>query len=166
MVNPTIVYLLASVTNLVATTPTLFGLTPTLFWLVLGGGLCLLELFLPTAFTAFTMGLSALAVALLSSVVTSPQWQVGLWLLLSSTLIFLSRRFLPKRKVSSIQDATEAQTITEIPAGETGRVLYEGNSWRARCADEKLALSPNQKVYVVSREGTTLIIMPDNLADY
>jgi membrane protein implicated in regulation of membrane protease activity len=91
---------------------------------------------------------------------------VVLWLLLSTTFVFLSRRFLPNSRASKSLDAKEAQTLTEIPAGQTGRVLYEGNSWRARCEDEAEALAPNQKVYVVRREGTTLIVVPQNLLHY
>jgi len=135
----------------------------TLLWLLFGAALCLLELFLPTAFTAFTMGLAAMMVALVSPVVSSPFLQVLLWLLFSTGLIFLTRRFLPKRKVSAIRDATEAQTITEILPGQTGRVLYEGNSWRARCNDDTKAIAPQEKVYVIGREGNTLIVMPNNL---
>ena len=164
LVTSTIIWVLAKATNTVSTSPVLLGVSPTILWLVWGGGLCLLELLLPTAFTAFAMGLSALMVALLSTIVRSPLLQVILWMVLSAGLIFFSRRFLPKRKVTSIQDATQAQTITEIPPGETGRVLYEGNSWRARCADDKIALAPNQPVYVVGRQGTTLIVMPENLS--
>jgi membrane protein implicated in regulation of membrane protease activity len=39
-------------------------------------------------------------------------------------------------------------------------VLYEGSSWQARCRDEALAIAPQQKVKVIDREGTTLIVMP------
>ncbi|MEG4232039.1 hypothetical protein QUA40_07995 [Microcoleus sp. Pol11C3] len=42
-------------------------LTPTLLWLLAGSLLCLAELFLPTAFVAFLMGLSAFAVAVNSA---------------------------------------------------------------------------------------------------
>jgi len=47
-------------------------------------------------------------------------------------------------------------------AGKEGRVLYEGN-FLARCDDHNLAIAPNQKVYLVRREGTTLIVLPENL---
>lgn len=164
VLSTTIIWLLAGATLKVSSTPVLLGISPTFFWLLLGAGLCLVELLVPVAFTAFAMGLSALLVAGVSTVVRSPQLQVFLWLGVSTGLIFLSRRLLPKRKVSSIQDATEAQTIAEILPGETGRVLYEGNSWRARCGDDQLALAANQKVYVVGREGITLIVMPANLS--
>lgn len=135
----------------------------TVIWFLIGAVLCLTELFLPSAFVAFTMGISACVVALLSFGFLVSLWlQVVVWLLLSTLLIVISRRFVqsPRRK-SKIQDATIAQTLTEIPAGKTGRVLYEGNSWQARCEDEKLNVAPHQKVYVVRREGTTLIVIPD-----
>ncbi|BAY19764.1 hypothetical protein NIES21_56290 [Anabaenopsis circularis NIES-21] len=136
----------------------------TLIWLLAGSVLCLSELFLPSAFVAFMMGISAFVVALLSQLGLSLWLQVAIWLLLSTMLVLLSRRFLqPRRRKSKIQDAVIAETLTEIPAGKTGRVLYEGNSWRARCDDDKLDVAPHQRVYVVRREGTTLIVMPENL---
>ncbi|MBF2006403.1 NfeD family protein [Chlorogloeopsis fritschii PCC 9212] len=135
----------------------------TIIWLVLGAGLCLMELLLPTAFVAFMMGISAFVVALLSGVILGKLWlQVVVWLLLSVVLILVCRRFVkPRRAKSKIQDAVLAETLTEIPAGKTGRVLYEGNSWRARCFDDHLAIASHQRVYVVRREGTTLIVMPE-----
>ncbi|RCJ41280.1 hypothetical protein A6770_09415 [Nostoc minutum NIES-26] len=136
----------------------------TLIWLMAGAVLCLTELLLPSAFVAFMMGISAFVVALLSLVGLSIWLQVAIWLLLSTVLVVLSRRFLqPRRRNSKIQDAIIAETLIEIPAGQTGRVLYEGNSWRAKCDDEKLSIAPHQRVYVVRREGTTLIVMPENI---
>jgi membrane protein implicated in regulation of membrane protease activity len=134
-----------------------------MLWLLAGSILCLLELFVPTAFVAFVMGLSAFVVALVALIVPQFPAQVVLWLLLSTTFVFLSRRFLPDSRASKNLDAKEARTLTEIPAGQTGRVLYEGNSWQACCEDEEEAIAPNQKVYVVRRQGTTLIVVPQNL---
>lgn len=137
---------------------------PTLVWLVAGAGLCLAELFLPTAFVAFMMGISAFLVALVSLITPNLSLQVILWLVFSTSLVLLSRRFLPKAKKSSkIRDAIIAETLTEIVAGKEGRVIYEGNSWRARCEDTSCAIASHQKVYVVRREGTTLIVVPENL---
>lgn len=135
-----------------------------MLWLIAGSVLCLVELFVPTAFVAFTMGLSAFAIAIVAWIFpTAFALQVVLWLLLSTALVFLSRRFLPHPRASKNLDAMEAQTLTEIPPGETGRVLYEGNSWRARCEDEMEAIAPNQPVYVVRREGNTLVVVPRNV---
>lgn len=136
----------------------------TVMWLLAGAVLCLTELFLPSAFVSFLMGISALVVALLSGVGLVSLWlQVVVWLVLSILLVLGSRRFgKPLQRRSKIQDATIAQTLTEITPGRTGRVLYEGNSWQARCDDEKLGIALDERVYVVRREGTTLIIMPEN----
>lgn len=135
-------------------------------WLWLGVGiiLCLIELILPTAFVAFTLGISALLVALFVPLIPQFSLQVLLWLGLSTTFIVLARRFLPQKKVSRfLQDAAEAETLTEILPGKTGRVLYEGNSWQARCDDRQVTIAPHEQVYVIGRQGTTLIVMPASL---
>lgn len=138
----------------------------TLVWLIAGAVLCGLELLLPTAFVAFMMGISALIVALVSLLIPNLGWQIILWLGLSIGFIFLSRRFMPKAKQSrSIQDAVIAETLTAIAPGKEGRVIYEGNSWRARCEDKFYAIAPYEKVYVVRREGTLLIVLPENVLD-
>jgi membrane protein implicated in regulation of membrane protease activity len=141
-------------------------MSPTIFWLLAGAALCLMELFVPTAFIIFMMGLSALAVAAVSLVVPVVSVQVALWMLLSVASIFFLRRLLPKVKVAALSDAEEVETLTEIPAGEAGRVLYEGNSWRAKCEDETLAIAANQKVIIIRRQGNTLFVMPEKLLRY
>ena len=125
-----------------------------------------MEYFFPTAFVAFMMGIGALIVAAISLVLSQYTLLVALWLIVSTVLIVLSRRFLtPKRKKTNLGDADEGTTITKIAPGQTGRVLYEGNSWQARCEDVTLAIDPNEPVYVVGRRGTTLIVLPINLLD-
>lgn len=117
----------------------------TLIWLLAGSALCLMELLLPTAFVTFMMGISALIVAFLSQTILGKLWlQVVVWLLLSTVFIILSRQFVTLPRVKAkIQHAIIAETLTEIPVGKPGRVLYEGNSWRARCDDETLTIPPN-----------------------
>ncbi|MBW4663946.1 MAG: NfeD family protein [Chroococcus sp. CMT-3BRIN-NPC107] len=140
--------------------------TYTLVWLIAGAVLCLLELLLPTAFVAFMMGISAFIVALVSLLIPNNLGlQIVLWLGLSTGFILLSRRFVPTKKSRSIQDAVVAETLTAIAPGKEGRVIYEGNSWRARCEDKENAIAPYEKVYVVRREGTLLIVIPENLLD-
>lgn len=133
-------------------------------WLLIGVALCAIELVLPTAFVSFAMGISAVVVAIAVPILPHLGLQVFVWLALSTACVLLSRRLIPApQRHSKIRDATVAETLTEITAGKEGRVLYEGNSWRAKCADEKLSILPHQKVYVVSREGTTLIVMPESI---
>jgi membrane protein implicated in regulation of membrane protease activity len=138
-------------------------LSAPILWLIAGLILCLMELLLPTAFVELTMGISAIIVGCIAWFVPSLTVQVVLWLLLSVGLTVLLRRLLPKRSHTKIEDDKEATTLTKISPGETGRVLYEGNSWQARCEDEQLAIAPDQKVYVVGRRGTTLIVIPAHL---
>lgn len=135
-------------------------MSPTLIWLLAGAGLCLAELVLPTAFVAFMLGLSALLVAAVASFIPF-NLQVLLWMVLSLILVLASRRLVRQRAAFKL-DATEAETLTEIPAGKTGRVLYEGNSWLARCDDQHQTIAPQEKVYVVSRQGTMLIVVPES----
>ena len=120
--------------------------------------LCLVELVLPTAFIAFVMGVSAIAVAAVSGVL-SLNFQIFLWIVLSLLLVYVSRRFV-NRKAALKLDATEAETLTEILPGRTGRVLYEGNSWAARCEDTEAVIAAHQRVYIVGRKGTTLLVLP------
>jgi membrane protein implicated in regulation of membrane protease activity len=136
-------------------------MSPSLLWLLAGVILCVMEFVLPTAFTEFTLGLSALVVALVALVVPQVSIQLMIWLALSVVFTVLVRRFVPTSKATAaIADATDAMTLTEIPAGAPGRVLYEGNSWAARCDDPALAIAPNEAVYVVGRRGNTLLVIP------
>ena len=141
-------------------------LSPTLLWLIAGSILCFMEFLFPTAFVAFMMGISALLVALVSLVVPSIPLQIVLWLVFSCLLIILSRQlFTPQRQGASLGEDREGETLTEIPPGKTGRVIYEGNSWRAKCENEYQAIAADEKVYVVRREGNTLIVLPQKLLD-
>jgi len=133
-----------------------------MIWLLAGVVLCLIEFVLPTAFVAFVMGLSALIVAAVSAVLPLNA-QIILWMALSAVMVLGSRRFI-NRKAALKLDATEAETLTEILPGKPGRVLYEGNSWSARCETFDGAIAPHQKVYIVGRKGTTLIVVPEGLA--
>ena len=132
-----------------------------LIWLLIALGLIAIELVVPTAFVSTVMGVAALGVAALS---LSFPWVAGQfveWMLASVGLAWGTRRWV---KLSGVKnnhwDPVEAETLTEIPAGQSGRVLYDGGSWRALCAAETQALAPDAKVYVVGRKGTTLLVVP------
>jgi membrane protein implicated in regulation of membrane protease activity len=124
-----------------------------------------MELVTPTAFIELLMGLGAFAVAGVS--LLFPQLGLGiqilLWMVFSLGLVLGTRKLLPKRTAYSIQDSKEAQTLTEILPGQPGRVLYEGNSWRAKCDDPQWAIAADEMVYVLRREGNTLIVIPQKM---
>jgi membrane protein implicated in regulation of membrane protease activity len=133
-----------------------------LFWVILGTVLCLMELFLPTAFVESALGLSAFVVALVALVLPWFNVQILLWAVLSLVVIFMLKRFVPKRTPYTLQESIEARTLTSIPPGKAGRVLYEGNSWQARCDDETINIPADHPVVVVSRKGNTLFVIPES----
>lgn len=133
-----------------------------LFWAILGAVFCLMELFLPTGFVESTLGISAFVVAFMALVVPIFSLQIVAWVALSLVFIVLLRRFMPTRTPSILQESTEARTLTAIAPGQAGRVIYEGNSWQARCDDETITIGADQPVVVVSRKGNTLYVIPES----
>ncbi|MBD2326811.1 NfeD family protein [Alkalinema sp. FACHB-956] len=129
------------------------------FWLFLGIGLCAVEAVFPTAYVALVMGISALLVAIAAQWL-SLNWEVWLWIGLSLLGIWISRTFVPPRKTVKWDDKV-GETLTEIQPGQLGRVLYEGNSWAARCEDPEATIPAQQPVLVVGRQGTTLLVLPE-----
>jgi membrane protein implicated in regulation of membrane protease activity len=134
-------------------------------WLIAGSILCLLELIFPTAFIEFMMGLAAILTAIAALIVPQLSLQVVIWLIISTLLVIISRHWVNRLQSSKhrVIDDREGETLTEILPGETGRVLFEGNSWRAKCADDRMAIASQQKVYIVSRQGNTLFVLPVQL---
>ena len=134
-----------------------------IFWILLGVALCGMELMIPTAFLESALGVSAIAVGLSLMVLSVPlSWRIALWMAFSLVLFWALRRFAPRRQPPALMDSTEARTITSIPPGQSGRVMYEGNSWPACCSDRDVAIATNQTVIVIGRQGNTLIVMPES----
>ena len=136
-------------------------ISPSGVWLLVGAGLCVLELFVPTAFIAVCMGMSALLVSLVALVLPSAfGLQILVWLLGTCGSIAIGYRLNKQRTSNTIRSATEAEALTAMMPNQTGRVLYEGSSWRARCVEGAEPVAPQDKLYVVGREGNLLIVMP------
>lgn len=135
---------------------------PALIWVIVGAVLCLMELLLPTAFLESAFGVSALVIALLAFLAPSlsVNIQIVLWMVLSFLFFWALKRFIPNHTAPSLRQATEARTTTEILPGQSGRVIYEGNSWQARCDDHDVSIPSDQEVFVVERKGNTLIVIP------
>jgi membrane protein implicated in regulation of membrane protease activity len=89
--------------------------------------------------------------------------QIAYLMGLSTACVIWVRPMLLRKKKFTVLDATEAQTLTDILPGQTGQVLYEGCLWQARSDGYQGAIAPNQRVYVMRREGNTLIVLPENL---
>ncbi len=136
-------------------------MTLTILWLVVGIALCLLEFFFPTAFVVLMMGFAALVVAGVSLLTSNITFLVGLWLILSTLFTIMSRKLLTPRPQSQyLGDDKEGTIIAAIEPGKTGRVLYEGNSWRAKAADPSIAIAHDEVVHVIEIQGNTVIVLP------
>ncbi len=131
-------------------------------WVVFGLVLIASELFLP-GLVAGPAGVAALGAAL-SAYWGWPVWaQFSAWIVLSLGLIVLSRRLLPSTSTQLedlLKESREARAVTAIPPGERGRVSYLGSTWNAKCSVPDLEIQPGQELYVVDRQGNTLIVMP------
>ncbi|MGK7894466.1 MAG: NfeD family protein [Xenococcus sp. (in: cyanobacteria)] len=135
----------------------------TLLWIVAGISLCILEFFVPSAFVELMMGFAALVVAGISLFIDNSVLLVGLWLILATLFTILSRKLLtPRRKSQYLADPKEGTIIATIEPGKTGRVLYEGNSWRAQAADPSIAIAYEEEVHIIETKGNTLIVLPKN----
>jgi len=109
--------------------------------------------------------MSALLVSLVALVVPWLGLQIAIWMLLSCVLVYFGYRINQQRTPTKIQDATEAEALTAITPYQPGRVLYEGSSWRAKCAEGVESIAPHEKLYVIDRQGTTLVVMPMHLLE-
>jgi membrane protein implicated in regulation of membrane protease activity len=141
--------------------------SPSLPWFICGILLIILELLvpLPTMLVAAAIGLAALIISGMLWLTYIPMpLQFLIWSLTSTFFVWYSRRFVPKGNWK-IKDADEGVTLTEILPGESGRVKYEGNSWKARCEDLKISIPASETVYVLRKQGTTLIVVPKTWLD-
>ncbi|MEM1367747.1 MAG: NfeD family protein, partial [Cyanobacteria bacterium P01_H01_bin.15] len=128
------------------------------WWLLAGLLLGFAELLLPSGFVLFALGVGAILVSAIAIFIPILGIQVALWLGFSLVCTLALRRWSERtaaKRSPILEDATEGEMITSIQPGQAGRVLYEGNSWRALCADEAQAIPAKQKVYVVSQTGNT-----------
>jgi membrane protein implicated in regulation of membrane protease activity len=139
-------------------------ISPSGWWAIAGVTLCLVELLVPTAFIAVCMGVSALLVAIVA--LGLPTWlgvQIAIWMLLSIGLVLWGYRLNQQRSSRKIQESTEAEALTAMMPNQPGRVLYEGASWSAKCADGVESIAAQEQLQVVGREGNMLIVLPTRL---
>jgi membrane protein implicated in regulation of membrane protease activity len=132
-----------------------------LFWLVLGLGLIGAELFLP-GLVAGSLGLAGLFTAGVAWLGWPALAQMAVWIGLSSLFTVMSRRLVP-RSSPQLEESREARSLDLIPAGQRGRVAYLGSTWNARCHIPNLEIQAGQELYVVERQGNTLLVMPSHL---
>lgn len=140
-------------------------------WLVLGGILIILEMFL-TTFAALWFGVAALIVALVSWLFPVPVViQIVLWLILSVLMVFIWFKYIKPLSV----DRTKAGLGGSIIIGEKGMIIRAPSDnqtgtvrfsvpivgaaeWQCRSRDEPLEVG--QRVVVVDIMGNELVVAP------
>ncbi len=129
-----------------------------LLWLA-AGMFCLflnLWVFEPTI---AALGVAAIITAIAALSINSFGIQLLIWGILSVALAILLRGMVP-RGSRDLDPPTEAEVSVSIPKGGMGEVAYEGTLWTARCQVSDVAIAAGQTVYVVGRQGNTLLVMP------
>lgn len=89
---------------------------------------------------------------------------IFLWMVLALGFLFTLKQFVPKKSSYVLAEATEAETLTAIEPGKLGRVLFEGNSWQARCEGD-FSIPAHSKALVVGRQGNTLLVLPEDFEE-
>lgn len=127
-------------------------------WLIFGLGLLGLSLLLPSPVTT-SFGASALVTALIALTLSPLPQQLLIWGILSAGFLLIFRGLVPRRS-KALAPQRYAVARENIPAGEVGRVTYEGGMWWARCQISDRAIAHQETVFVVTRQGNTLIVTP------
>lgn len=140
-------------------------------WLVLGGILIILEMFL-TTFATLWFGIAAVILALLSWLLPLPQViQIVLWLILSIMMVVLWFKFIKPLSV----DRTKAGLGGSVIIGEKGMIIVAPNAdrvgtvrfsvpvvgaaeWKCRTRGEILEVG--QRVVVIDVIGNELVVAP------
>lgn len=142
----------------------------TYLWLVLGVLLVLAELVVPGLVVVF-LGIAALMVAAAIGAGWLEGWLEILtaWFISSLVLIFSLRnvlaRFLPgDTEVGNMDEDVDAQGLIVVvdrevhPYDETGRIVFRGTTWAARCPD--MTLPKGALARLRHRKINTWIIAP------
>ena len=141
---------------------------PTLFWiwLALGAIFLILELSTPTTIFLSFVGGSIAASVLTIIAPEAYYWQIGVFLIVSSVLIPIMRRFARKiTKESAVKSNVDrmigdtARVTKAIAEGQPGQVQHEGEVWMAS-AEENLAVG--EVVIIESVTGVRLHVRRKN----
>jgi membrane protein implicated in regulation of membrane protease activity len=135
-------------------------------WILFGLALLVIELFVPTGFFIFLIGIGAITTGLLAALgIAGPLWLH--WFLLvaiSTVLLAFVRKYMVGRTTMTPGGDTdrgpegkEVEITSEILPGAVGEGQLRGSVWRVRneCPD---TLTPGTRCLVAEVEGITLIV--------
>ncbi len=135
-------------------------------WIIVGLGLCLLEIFTP-GFFVLLFGVSALLTGVVSLLgLSSLLWQWVIFLCLSLFFVFFVRKFIVRllnqqpTRWSNVQSLIGKNAIVTVAIEKSslkGRVKVEGEEWMA-ITEEGEVFAPGDLVTVMNISGTKLTV--------
>lgn len=132
-------------------------MTAAMYWLIAGIALLGFEILVPELI-AGAIGLAALVTSV-AALFLPVGFQVAVFVGLAITFVIWGRKLVP-RDSPALEESRDARALEAIPAGRKGRVRYAGSNWNARCIHDTVSITADQELYVVERQGNTLLVMP------
>jgi membrane-bound serine protease (ClpP class) len=140
---------------------------------VVGVGLLLAELLLPTGGVLALLGVAGLTVAGVVAFNSDSDFAdfaggglIALGLISGITFYFVSRKVLAAHRNESVQTGTEEMVGAIAEARSTidpdGRVWLGGTIWSARLADGASPIGLGDRVRVEAVDGLTLVVRPES----
>lgn len=134
-------------------------------WIVLGFGLLIIELFIPSGFFLFMVGLAGISVGTLDFFgIAGPVWFQ--WVLCAVLTIgyslFIRKPLMERLHTGKVAGGSgpvgdEIVLSEDIPAGGTGQGQLRGSNWQIKNSKSVLAQKGSRHT-VVQVDGITLII--------
>lgn len=132
-------------------------------WIMLGVFLLIVELLIPSFFIG-SFGISAFVAAATAGFGASLPWQIVVFGVLGTALVFPARKFFLKQspELKMSVDSLEGQQglcVEAIDGVEAGTVQLAGSRWTATTAAGTL-IAIGQHVQIVQRNGVKLVVAP------
>lgn len=139
---------------------------------VIGVGLLLAELLLPTGGVLALLGVAGLTAAGVVAFNSDSDFAdfaggglIALGVISGITFYFVSRKVLAAHRNQSVRTGTEEMVGSNGEARTSidpdGRVWLGGTVWSARLADGASSIQPGDRVMVEAVDGLTLVVRPD-----
>jgi membrane protein implicated in regulation of membrane protease activity len=106
------------------------------------------------------LAIAAIITAIVAITVPSFPIQLAIWVILAFCLAIIMRGMVP-RESPDLKPPTQGEVSETILPGKMGHVFYEGTLWKARCQISDATLPVGTTVYIVERQGNTLVVLPE-----
>ncbi|XDD51754.1 NfeD family protein [Leptospira sp. WS92.C1] len=145
---------------------------PMALWI--GGGILLIlaEFLIPGTFVAFLGTAGILTGALVYFFAISIGWQLGIWAILSTVLIYAGsqtiRKFFPAQSERAVPENDQIGRLVPVVKDvlverKGGRVLFQGVEWDAISKTNRIP--QGSKARILSRDNLTFLVEPLKLPE-